>query len=230
MLETMVQGIIAQTEQSFLSSGTALSNMLSTRNTAARFMENSFDWSLAYKKSFRNEGQELDVLITNTFGNNNTTASQLTDYLSGNYPVAGIQSVSPGTDRETDVSADYSQPMTKDLKLETGAKATFENIHTDAAADTLLTDGNYGQDLAQTYNFGFRRNIYAAYVSASFSLFNNFLSGNAGARYEETHSVIAFAGIQIPDNQLLAPSLTLQHKLNQAASLTFAYTYRVERP
>jgi len=56
--------------------------------------------------------------------------------------------VNPGTDHETDISVDYSQPLVKGYALETGAKAVLENIHTDAATDTLLSGGTTGRTTA----------------------------------------------------------------------------------
>lgn len=223
-------GLIAQDEQSALSSGALLSDILSTRNTISRFTESSLEWSLAYKKTLGKDGQELDFLYTSSYGNNNTDASQVTNYANNTYPPNGQESVNPGTNRETDMSIDYSQPLARGFTLETGVKAVLESIHTYTGTDTLLTGGNYGQDMAQTYSFNFTRDIYAAYVSASFSLFNDFINGKAGIRFEGTHSVADFAGIAIPDNQLWAPSLLVQHKFNKTESIKFAYTYRVYRP
>jgi ferric enterobactin receptor len=231
-------GVIAQQEQSVLSSGPVLSDILSTRRTVIRSNERSVDMSLAYKKTFSKDGQEFDFLYSTTYGQNNIAASQLTDYSDNTYPLNGLQSVNPGTDHETDISVDYSQPLVKGYALETGAKAVLENIHTDAATDTLLSGGNngennggkYGEDASQSYHFSFGRNIYAAYVSVAFHLFGDFLHGKAGLRYEGTHSIAGFGGITIPDNQLWAPSVLAEHTLSESESVKFAYTYRVERP
>jgi hypothetical protein len=223
-------GSINQDEQSVLSSGGVLYNVSSFRNSTGRFNERSFDWSLAYKKIFNKDGQELDLLYTTSYGNNNTEASQLTNYFNNGYPQNGLQSTNPGTDHETDISIDYTQPIAKGFELQTGAKATLESINTIANTDTLLINGSYGEDLAQSNSFSFTRNIYAAYLSANFKLFKSFLNGSAGMRYENTHSIAAADGLHIPKNQLWAPALLLQHQINETESIKFAYTFRVERP
>lgn len=223
-------GVIDQNEQSYLSTGSLLTNVLSQRSTANRFFENSTDYSLAYKKTFNKEGQELDFLNTSTNGREETDAAQTTAYSGGLYPGSGLQSFNPGTDRETDLSVDYTQPLVKGFTLETGVKAILENIKDDVVSDTLLNNGSYVNNSDQTYNFNFRRNIYAGYAATSFSLFNDFFEGKAGIRYERTVTSSDFSGISIPVNNLWAPSFLIQHQLDESESLKFAYSYRIERP
>jgi len=223
-------GIISQTDQNYLSSGDVLTDVASQRLTTNRFFENSTDYSLDYKKTFKKNGQELDLLYTSTNGREETDAAQTTDYSNRLYPASGLQSFNPGTDRETDISADYAQPVVKGFTLETGVKAVLENIKDNVITDTLLNNGTYLNNSGQTYDFDFRRNIYAGYAATSFSLFNNFFEGKAGIRYERTVTSSDFPGINIPVNNLWVPSFLIQHQLDDSESLKFAYSYRIERP
>jgi ferric enterobactin receptor len=169
-------------------------------------------------------------LYTSGDGRNSNNISQLTNYLNGTYPPSGSQGNNPGTDRETDISVDYTQPVSKAVNLQTGAKVAMETINNNVATDTLLNNGSYVPDAGQTNSFVFKRNIYAAYLSATFKLFNDFLNGEAGLRYERTNTTTDFSSGNIPGYNLWAPSLLLQHKFNESESLKFAYSYRVERP
>jgi ferric enterobactin receptor len=223
-------GFTTQDQQTTLSTGNVLSDIMSTRTSASRFSANSTDWSLAYKKSFSKEGQELAILYNSSYGRNTISASQQTDYLNSDLFPAGQQSVSPGKDHETDISIDYTQPITKGFTLEVGAKAVLENLDNTVATDTLLNNGAYIHDADQTYSFNYKRDIYAAYASTSFSLFNDFFNGKAGLRYERTNTDADFSGVSIPGYNTLAPSFVLQHKLDDLQSIKFAYTYRIERP
>jgi ferric enterobactin receptor len=222
-------GLTAQDQQTALASGELLPDISSSRSSASRFSFNSTDWSLDYKKSFNKEGQELDFLYTTTYGRNTADASQRTDYLNSSRLPSAQQSNNPGKDRETDISIDYVQPFSKSFTLETGGKVTLENLNNSVATDSLL-DNSYVPDPGQTYAFNYRRNIYAAYLSAGFSLFNDFFSGKAGLRYERTDTKADFAGSSIPGYNTFAPSFVLQHKLVQSQSVKFAYSYRIERP
>jgi ferric enterobactin receptor len=202
----------------------------SLRNSSSRFSANSSDVSLSYKKLFDKKDEELDVLVTSSFGSNSNDFSQVQTYQAGGYPASGQTSSNPGTDRETDISVDYTNPFSKKFTLETGAKAVIENISNNIVTDSLLNNGNYVNDPDQTYGFTYHRDIFAYYLSGTFSLFNDFINGHAGVRYEYTTTSADFPGTSIPDYGTLAPSFTLQHKLNETESIKFSYSYRIQRP
>jgi ferric enterobactin receptor len=219
-----------QDQRTVLSSGNMLSDIMSNRTSASRFSENSTDYSLGYKKTFKKEGQELDLLYTASYGKNTVDASQVSDYLDGVTPSSGMQSFNPGTDRETDISLDYTQPVSKAVTFEMGAKAILEKLVNTVQTDSLLNDGLYTPDAGQTYGFNYQRDIYAGYFSATFSLFHDFFSGKAGLRYERTNTTTDFSGTNVPGYNTFAPSFVLQHKLDETQSIKFAYSYRIERP
>jgi ferric enterobactin receptor len=222
-------GTTNQDQQSVLSDGTVLSDLSSIRHSASKFSNNSTDWSLSYKKTFRTEGQELDVLYTSSYGRNTVEASQVSDYPMGG-PPSGLQSHNPGKDHETDISIDYTQPVGKGFTIEAGAKAVLEHLDNSVVTDTLLNDGTYINNAGQTYGFNYKRNIYAGYLSASYSLFHDFLTGKAGLRYERTNTTADFSGTPIPGYNTFAPSFVVQHTLDETQSVKFAYSYRIERP
>ncbi|HEY5325869.1 MAG TPA: outer membrane beta-barrel family protein, partial [Mucilaginibacter sp.] len=145
------------------------------------------------------------------------------------FPASGSIGSNPGTDREIDVSVDYTQPFTKNFTIETGGKATIENISNSVVTQTL-NNGVYQPNPFQTYSFNYGRKIYAYYLSATFSLFNNFIDGKAGLRDEYTSSTSDFPNTTIPSYNILAPSFVLSHKLDKTQSIKFGYSYRLERP
>jgi ferric enterobactin receptor len=205
------------------------SDILSSRNSDSRFSGKYFDYSAAYKKTFDKENQELDVLFHSSYGDNHASFYQEQDYLNGGYPPTGQQGTNPGTDRETDISIDYTQPFSKTFTLEGGAKTTIENIGNNTVTDTLAS-GGFVPNPFQTYGFHYGRHIYAGYLSTTFSLFNDFITGKAGLRDEYTTTSVDFPGASIPGYNTLAPSATLMHKLDQTQSIRLSYTYRIERP
>jgi ferric enterobactin receptor len=205
------------------------SDIRSLRNSDSRFSGKYFDYSLGYKKTFQKEGQELDVLYSSSYGNNRSNFFQQQDYLNGGYPSSGTQSNNPGKDHETDISIDYTQPVSKDFTIETGAKTIFENINNSVVTDTLL-NGAFVPNPIQTYGFNYNRKVYAYYLSATFSLFNNFINGKAGLRDEYTSTSADFPGTHIPGYNTLAPSMVLSHKIDETQSLKLSYSYRIERP
>ncbi|MDB5144079.1 MAG: Ferric enterobactin receptor precursor [Mucilaginibacter sp.] len=206
-----------------------ISDIRSLRTSDSRFSGKYYDYSLSYKKTFAKEGQELDVLYSSSYGNNNSTFFQQQDYLNGGYPSSGTQSNNPGTDHETDISIDYTQPVSKGFTIETGAKTVLENINNTVVTDTL-SNGIFVPNSNQTYGFNYNRKVYAYYLSATFSLFNDFINGKAGLRDEYTSTSADFPGTHIPGYNVLAPSMVLSHKIDETQSFKLSYTYRIERP
>ncbi|MGZ3778051.1 MAG: TonB-dependent receptor domain-containing protein [Mucilaginibacter sp.] len=204
-----------------------VSDILSLRNSDSRFSGKYFDYSAGYKKTFNKENQELDILFHSSYGNNQSNSSQRLDTLGRG--TSGILSNNPGKDHETEVSIDYTQPFNKDFTVETGAKASFENINNTIITDTL-SGAVYVPNFNQTYGFNYNRKVYAYYLSATFSLFNNFIDGKAGLRDEYTSTTADFPGTHIPGYNVIAPSAVLSHKIDQTQSLKLSYTYRIERP
>jgi ferric enterobactin receptor len=212
-----------------LSNNSLVSDLVSVRNSDSRFSGKYLDYSFDYKKTFNKENQELDILYTSSYGNNSSTFFQQQDYLTGGYPSSGSRGNNPGKDHETDISIDYTQPFTKNFTLETGAKTVLENINNTVATDTLSGTA-FVPNLSQTYGFTYNRNVFAYYLSATFSLFNNFIDGKAGIRDEYTSTTDNFPGAQIAGYNTIAPSGVLSHKIDDKQSLKLSYTYRIERP
>jgi outer membrane receptor protein involved in Fe transport len=223
-------GMTLQDQISSLSNRTVFSEVISERNSSNNFKNNATDWSLGYKKTFDREDQELNFLVTSSYGRSTNDASQHTVFQDDVDPASGLRSYNPGKDHQIDFSLDFVRPLAKGFTLEMGPKVSLENIDNNVVTDTLALDGSYINNQGQTYGFQYKRNIYAAYLSTSFTLFKNFLEGRAGLRYERTNTTADFVGVTIPGYDTFAPSFTVQHKFSDDQSVKFSYTYRIERP
>ncbi|GAC1303908.1 MAG: outer membrane beta-barrel family protein [Mucilaginibacter sp.] len=218
-------GLTNQDQTSFSPANILMADTMSVSHSNNLFSAHSSDVSLAYKKTFSKENQELDFLYNRSSGSNTSNYVQEQDYT--NVAVPPISSIgnNPGKDNETDISVDYTQPVTKTFTLETGAKAVIENINNTIGQS--FTSG--GHVLGQTQTFTFSRKIFAYYLSSSFSLFN-FIDGKAGLRYEHTNSTSDFTNTGIPSYGIFAPSFVLSHRIDKTQSIKFSYSYRLERP
>ncbi|HVW96154.1 MAG TPA: TonB-dependent receptor [Mucilaginibacter sp.] len=223
-------GLIDQRQKMQSASGGLFYDLASTSNSGSNSASKSIDYSLDYKKSFTKENQALEILYSSSFGNHTSYYKQEQDFLTDGYPPSGSISNNPGRDHETDISIDYTEPFGPEFTLETGAKAVLENLNNNVATDTLLQNGDYVPNPNQTYAFNYNRKIYAGYLSGSFVLFNKFLEGKAGLRYERTTTSADFPGTHIPGYNTFAPSFVLQHKIDNTQSIKLAYAYRIERP
>ncbi|MBK0377737.1 outer membrane beta-barrel family protein [Mucilaginibacter segetis] len=206
-----------------------ISYLSSLRNSSSKFNGTSTDWSLNYRKTFDKEGQELDVLYNSSYGKNQFNSFQQQDYDNVGVPSSGISNDNPGNDHETNISIDYTHPISKTFTIETGAKAVFESISNRIITDTLM-GSTYVPNPDQTYGFNYDRKIYAYYLASTFSMFNDFLEGKAGLRDEYTTTSVDFQGTKIPSYNILAPSTILMHKLDQLQSIKLSFSYRIRRP
>ncbi|MES2426120.1 MAG: TonB-dependent receptor [Bacteroidota bacterium] len=206
-----------------------LNQLTSIRNSSSKFDGNTFDYSLDYKKTFKTEGQELDILYSASQGRNTSQSFQQQDYLTSGYPSSGTRNSNPGKEGAINISVDYTQPVSENFILETGAKGVFETIKNDVVTDTLSAAG-FIPNANQTYGFNYSRKMVAYYLSAQFSLFNHFIDAKTGLRDEYTTTTSDFAGAHIPSYNILAPSAVISHKFDKSQSVKLSYSYRIERP
>jgi outer membrane receptor protein involved in Fe transport len=211
-------------------SGVTSSDTFTLRNADSWTRFKSVDYNLEYKKKFKKEGHELDILYSASNGRPNSEFTQTQTYTGDPLPYSGSASKNPGTDNENDISLDYSQPISKNFMLETGVKGVFHNINSinNASVYTPFND-QFAPDSLQSYNMKYNMQVYAGYLSASFKLFN-FLDVKAGARYEHTDVGIDFPNTSIPSYGTFVPSIVISHSFNKNSSLKLAYGKRIERP
>ncbi len=209
--------------------GTVLSDVTSFRNSDSRFLTHSVDWNLNYKRKFSQQGQELELLYNASYGLPEMSYSQSQTYTGQAAPFTGSSSTSPGTNRQTEVALNYTQPLKDDVELETGLKTVLQDINSNADVNTLNAgSAQFVADPAQSYHLRYRMNIYAGYLSASFPLFH-FLNVKAGARYEYTGVNIDYPGTEVPSYDIVVPTLIVSHKLSDKQTMKIAYTRRIER-
>jgi outer membrane receptor protein involved in Fe transport len=213
--------------------GSELSNTASNRNADNSLSVTDFENSMAFRKKFKKEGQELEIAYNGTFGKNTTAYTQQQFYTGNSNAFAGAYSTNPGKENEVNLELNYTHPITKSTVLETGFRTTFQSIISNADVFTLNANtGVFSKDNLQSYASDYKRTIYAGYASANFSLSDN-IEVKAGARYEYTISKADYStahNVAIPNYANLAPSLMIGYKLPYQQSIKLAYSYRIERP
>ncbi len=193
------------------------------------FME-SIDWNLNYKKSFKKEGQELEVSYSSSYGKPKNNYIQTQTINGSNEPFVGLSGNNPGTDNQTNLSLDYIHPSKNDVVIELGAKTIRQHIQAASDVSFLNTTSNdYVQDPLQSYHLNYDMAIYAGYISSTFKLFK-WLNVRAGIRAERTDIKIDFPNTHIPSYDIVVPSLILSHKFKKDQTLKIAYSRRIERP
>lgn len=210
--------------------GTPFMNAL---NVVNNWHSNSLNWNLNYKHTFNKKGQELNIQYYSSYAMNYSDYRQMEGMGAADSIYSGIYGTNPGTDMTSVIAVDYTHPFSEKINLQTGAKATFESLKSPSTVDTLgLPSGNYVPDYPQSYTLNYSRNIYAAYLTGTFSLFK-FLDVMPGARVEHTDTWISnfnATGNSIPSYTTFVPSLVLSHNFKNNQTLKLSYSYRIQRP
>ena len=224
------QGLTNQEQLTTDYSSNPLSDIFTLRNSDSRSRIGSTDYSLDYKKKFKNEGQELDIVYDQSNGKPYSNYIQSQSYEGQTVPFSGSLSTNPGTDKEINLSIDYTHPVNKNILIETGAKMVDEDISSIAnVSDFDPSLNQYVSDAFQSYRLNYKMKVYAGYLSTNFKLFN-WLNVKAGARYEYTDVNIDFPNTSVPAYGTFVPSVVLSHDFNKTQSLKLAYSKRIERP
>ncbi|KAA9347182.1 outer membrane beta-barrel protein [Larkinella humicola] len=150
-------------------------------------------------------------------------------------PAGALLITQPSTVNIQTFKADYNRTLSNGWKLETGLKSAF--VKTDN--DLSLSSGPAGvlvPDPALSNHFQYTERVNAGYISFSGQLGRG--DGpkteiQAGLRAEHTHS----EGNSLTLNQIVArdylkwfPSLFVSRALSPNQTLTFSYSYRIDRP
>ncbi len=214
-------------------SGNTLSNINNLVNSNSNFNSQVFDWNLNYKKTFKKEGQELEVLYTASDANNISNYGQTQKYIHPDSLFAGSNGKNLGTDKQTNISINYTHPLTENITLETGAKTVLRQLN--SASDVYLLNtaaDNYNYSTTQSSALNYNRNIYACYLSGTFKLFN-WLDMKAGCRYEYTDTKATFSNVSAVNIQpynAFVPSGVISHSFKNHNTFKISYTHRIQRP
>jgi len=196
----------------------------------SQFRLRGFDWSGDYLHQFKKEGAELSIAAQ--WSQNTSTRNYRALYSNG---FASQEANNRGKNNEYTVQADYTLPISKMLKLETGIKGIFRPItstYVYATPDSLGRNGNapFASNL-----FNYQQQVYAGYVVLQLSLAKGW-TFQAGNRLESTYiigsSENASAGILPFNNQYtnFLPNLILAKKLKDDNTIQLGYNTRIQRP
>jgi len=211
----------------------AANNTKFLSSSNAHTTQDAFDWNIDYTHKFKKEGEELS--FSTQWSHNTSNLNYVTTYTSSLY--TNQLSLNDATGDEYTLQADYVDPITKNFKLETGAKAIFRDISSgiNNSVDGLKT-GNYLYDSAISYTYDYNQNVYAGYGLVTYSLPKGY-TVLAGVRVENT----AISGDPQNSNQpnltvftqnytTFVPSLTIQKALTPSQTLKLTYSKRISRP
>jgi outer membrane receptor protein involved in Fe transport len=191
--------------------------------------------TLSFKHNFAKPSKELTADANFNYSKNDNTGDYQTQYYYLNNtpktPLYIQQTKGGGTTQFFTIQSDFSNPVTKTIKLEMGVRAAFRKFTSFSNNYTSLL-GQYYFDSALSNNYKFNDNVYAAYFTFAHQLkkFNYQL----GLRVESSD----YKGTLINKNQpfstsypfSLFPSAFVTYKLNDKQDLQLNYSRKVNRP
>lgn len=200
-------------------------------NNSGSNFNHGLDFGFNYQLGFKNNKQRL-LTFSYRYSNNpgdNLTNVNIFDRLNYGLP-SYIQQNNSGT-REQTIQADYVHPL-KDLTIEGGLKGILRKNTSDfETSDFDETTGTYINDPSSANNFVYDQNVYSLYNTYQYN--KNDWGIKAGMRAEGTFinaHFISQASNLDRDYFNFVPSVSVQHKLKNNASLTFGFTNRIQRP
>lgn len=213
-------------------SGTILSDVINEVIADNISNNNSYDWNLNYKRKFKKEGQELDLQYNSSVSENYSFYLQKQKYITPDSVFSGSQGKNPGSDMQTNISLNYTHPVSEKLVFEGGLKIVLLNINSDSKIFLLdPATGDYSLSDAQSNSVDYSRNVYAGYLSSTFKL--KFIDVKLGVRNEYTETNVSFSNggkANIEPYNTVVPSCIVSRSFKKNQTFKLSYSYRIQRP
>lgn len=216
--------------------GTTPTVVNSYQNTLSQINQtyNNFALNLNDKFKIDTNGQQLSVDLDYSKFNNNSNSQYNTYFFLPDGSTAALpvflREQTPSAINIRTAKADYTYPINKTFKLETGIKLSSVTTDNNLQAQQQV-NGNYTNDSTLTNHFIYTEKIDAAYVNLSKSYKNT--SIQAGLRTEYTSST----GDLTNTNEVVTrhyldffPSIFINHTVNDKNELGISYSRRIDRP
>lgn len=213
--------------------GNTLEQAFVLSNTQNEFRVHEINASLDYKRILPGEDHEFDLGVHTTHGSNEfTSANQQSDIQSDSL-FYGTRNNNPERQNETEIVADYTQPLARDVGLGVGGKLDFRNIHSYSNVLSLQPFTGYTLDSVLSNSLYYRQSVYALYSEIAFPV-KQWFDAKLGLRYERTMLKTVFSNLaqQVfePGYNTFVPSIFFRRKLGTKSTLKLSYSKRIERP
>ncbi|TSD64670.1 TonB-dependent receptor [Inquilinus sp. KBS0705] len=209
-------------------------NTISTVNQAYK----NFAVNLNDRLKIDTNGQELSFDLDYSKFKNNSNAQYTTNYFlqdgSPQHAPQLLRNQTPSVISIYTGKVDYAKPLSKTIKLETGAKFSSVKTDNDLQAQIGTIDANnnvdYINDINRTNRFIYDEKIAAGYINLN-KQFKK-ASIQLGLRAEQTRSNGNLMGsTPVKRSYLnLFPSVFVNRTLNDKNEISFSYSRRIDRP
>ena len=218
------------------SSSTNITPGLTTSNyssiTSNKNAMGNFDWNSDYTHKFKKEGAELT--LAGQWSHSNANIDYSADYTNSSFGQDQSAANLAKNDEYT-IQLDYTLPINKILKLETGAKGIFRNINSKYDFFNPNSSGTYEFNPLTSNEYSYNQNVYSGYgvltaaLKGGYSLQTGLRLENTVIKGEASNSNI---GLQ-PFTQnytSFVPNIALSKSLKNGHTVKLGYNKRIQRP
>lgn len=201
------------------------------RNEVTTATNPKFQYELQYKRDFKNH-KDHDLLFSalgHFFGKDQTS-----DFVnSATLGTVAFKEQKTRTDfknAEYTFKLDYTNPLSKEFTLETGAQYVFSDVGNDYAVTDLI-DGEWIENVSLTNVFEYDQKVLGLYSTAAYE--GEKWGLKLGLRMENTALNTLLLNTNNSNNQNYTnsfPSLHTSYKLSKRFSLQAGYSKRIFRP
>lgn len=199
-----------------------------TQNVKSNFP--SYGLGTDFIKKFRgNPDRELSFRFNGQFSKNDGLNTSLMDRASTDL---FMQNDSYSKNKEYTLQTDYIEPLSKMMRLETGAKVILRHANADYQSLRKTQENDpYEPDYSNSNSFAYQQKVYSGYGSLNFSI--NKLNFRTGLRAEHTTVDGDFFSSNTKVEQSytsLIPDFSMNTKLGKDYTIVVGYTKRLQRP
>jgi len=222
----------SQTFINEIRSGVTSNNSLQL-NSDANTPNKNYSANFNIKHDFKKEGASLNFDADYSGFNYTGVENFNTDFYNENGMLNNQTFIR--NDSKTDINIfaskiDFTWPISKTTKLETGLKTSFVKTDNDFLSSAFLN--NEWQNIAgQSNHFIYKENVNAAYANLSKDLGKWQIQ--AGLRAEHTHATGALITNNTEADQKylsLFPTVFINQKISKNSNLRYTYGRRIDRP
>ncbi|MDN3550706.1 TonB-dependent receptor domain-containing protein [Mucilaginibacter aquaedulcis] len=178
-------------------------------------------------------GQELNIDLDYSKFKNNSIAQYDTHYFlpdgSPQHAPQLLRNQTPSNITIYTGKADYTKPLSKTVKLETGVK--FSSVKTDNDLQAQIFDGNsYINDTTRTNRFIYTEKISAGYLNLNKQFKKTSIQLGVRAEYTQSEGNLLGSTPVKRDYLNFFPSAFINHTLNDKNEISLSYSRRIDRP
>jgi outer membrane receptor protein involved in Fe transport len=190
-----------------------------------------FDWIADYTHKFKQEGHE--IVISGEWSHSKTDVDYNNVFSAVN---ASQLAKNGGLNNEYTAQIDYTLPISKKVKMESGAKTISRIISSNSDfSKKTIAQTEYVYDPATSNVYDYNQHVYAGYSVFTFTLPKSW-NMQTGVRVENTQidgkSANTKLGLQPFDNSYttFVPSFALSKQFGGTQTFKLSYSKRIQRP